>query len=117
MLAADSLDLLGLEPGSQLSAAPETPAPLPLPLFDADFQCSLQQLFRIVMGPDAVFVKTQHSRHDYWDVSIGEWATHAGGTLAAGGTDAWYHKSGHCCCKVSAAVGCLTRKAARFWHR
>lgn len=84
MPATDSLDRLGLDPASQLPVAVEPPALLPLPLFDADIQCSLQQLFRIVMGPDAVFIKTQHSRHSYWDVSISNWGKHTGTRAAPG---------------------------------
>ncbi len=72
--ATDSLDALGLEPSLVPSPGSQPPEPLPLLLFDADIQCSVQQLFRIVMGPDAVFIKAQHSRHRYWDVSVGEWA-------------------------------------------
>lgn len=76
--ATDSLDALGLQPSLAPSAGAQPPEPLPLVLFDANIGCSLQQLFRIIMGPDAVFIKAQHARHKYWDVSVGEWAKHAG---------------------------------------
>ena len=73
-----SLDNLGLVPSLPPPATPQPLEPLPLSLFDADIQCSLQHLFRLVMGPDAVFISAQHSRHKYWDVSIGDWARHPG---------------------------------------
>lgn len=76
--AGDSLDALGLKPGAPLPAVSAPPPALPLQLFDANIACSLQQLFRIIMGPDAAFIKAQHSQHKYWDVSISEWAKCAG---------------------------------------
>ena len=77
--ATDNLDVLGLDPVAPLPAVSQPlPPPLPLALFDADVPCSVQQLFRIVMGPDAAFIRTQHARHKYWDVSISEWAKCAG---------------------------------------
>jgi hypothetical protein len=77
--ATDNLDVLGLDPQAPLPTVTQPPPPpLPLALFDADVPCSVQQLFRIVMGPDAAFIRTQHATHKYWDVSISEWAKCAG---------------------------------------
>jgi hypothetical protein len=77
--ATDNLDVLGLDPKAPLPTVSQPPPPpLPLALFDADVPCSVQQLFRIVMGPDAAFIRTQHATHKYWDVSISEWAKCAG---------------------------------------
>ena len=77
--ATDNLDVLGLDPAAPLPTVSQPPPPpLPLALFDADVPCSVQQLFRIVMGPDAAFIRTQHATHKYWDVSISEWAKCAG---------------------------------------